>query len=189
MKKKVIGLLLVLLVVGSFIGGFQTARYIDRKHNPEVTVTMIQEALKDCSDLTTAQLEYSGFVRYTDGTINFINKKSFSMIYHATIRAGIDMSKVEIELSPSQVIITLPETQVADAEIDTSHLTFYDESFALFNWTRKEDTTEAVNLAKEDVKNNADTSQLKVHAKEQAKKVIEGLIRPIITDGRELIIQ
>ena len=189
MKRKIIIILSLLLVVMSFFAGFQTANYLNRDSEPEVSVTLIRETLKDCSNLTTAELEYKGLIKYTEGSISFINKKSFSMVYSAHITAGIDLSKAEISVSSSQVKIVLPATDIQSLNIDTDSLEFYDEEFALFNWTKKEDTSEAVKSAKADAEKNADVTQLKEHAKEQAKTVVKGFVTPLISDGVELVIE
>lgn len=128
--------------------GFLGARLLDREDNIKVSATSIEERLKKCSDLTTARLEYRGIIRYEDGDIQYINKKSFSMIYDAHIKAGIDLSQAEVSLSGKEITVTIPEPKVQDIVIDPDSLEFYDEKLALFNWTKKEDTAKAMKYAK-----------------------------------------
>ena len=87
----------ILIVVALAGGGFGFARLLDRASEPEVNATSIREEISRCSELATARLDYRGLIKYSDGDIPLINQKSFSMIYDATIRAGIDLSQAEVE--------------------------------------------------------------------------------------------
>ena len=145
--------------------------------------------LADCSDLTTCNLEYVDLVKYENGTIPFISKRSFSMIYQANIRAGVDLNQCEITVSPSTVKIKLPETEIQSIDVDTDSLRFYDEHFALFNWNEKEDISAALKAAREDAEKNANLEKLKIQARRQAETVIYKLIKPVLDEGRKLIVE
>lgn len=163
--------------------GFLGARLFDREPKVTVSATSIEERLSRCSSLTTARLDYRGIIKYSEGEIQFINKKSFSMIYDAHIKAGIDLSKAEVNVSGKSIHITIPQPQIQDITIDSDSLEFYDEQFALFNWTNKEDTTKAIAYAKEDAQAKAGQTDILAQASEQARTVIETLIQPITEDG------
>ena len=143
-------LILAILLMGvTFICGYVFNRYTELKRKKEsVTTTLIESRLADCSDLTTCNMIYVDLVKYEKGSIPLVTKKSFSMIYQANIRAGIDLSKADVTVSPSTVTITLPETEVQSIEVDTSTLRFYDERLALFNWSNKEDISSAIAAAR-----------------------------------------
>ncbi|MCI8561126.1 MAG: DUF4230 domain-containing protein [Dorea sp.] len=169
--------------------GFLGARLLDREDNIKVSATSIEERLKKCSDLTTARLEYRGIIRYEDGDIQYINKKSFSMIYDAHIKAGIDLSQAEVSLSGKEITVTIPEPKVQDIVIDPDSLEFYDEKLALFNWTKKEDTAKAMKYAKEDAEKKVAQTDLIKQASQQAKTVVTTLLAPITEDDGEYSIK
>lgn len=169
--------------------GFLGARLLDREDNIKISATSIEERLKKCSDLTTARLEYRGIIRYEDGDIQYINKKSFSMIYDAHIKAGIDLSQAEVSLSGKEITVTIPEPKVQDIVIDPDSLEFYDEKLALFNWTKKEDTAKAMKYAKEDAEKKAAQTDLIKQASQQAKTVVTTLLAPITEDDGEYSIK
>ena len=179
-------LLILVIIVLSFGLGMMIMRQMQqKKKREEVTSSFLESRLAECSDLTTCNLEYVDLVKYTSGTIPFISKKSFSMIYEANIRAGIDLSLAEVKLAPKSVTIHLPETQIQSIEVNTDTLRFYDEHFALFNWSEKEDITHAIQLARDDVEQHADLEKLKNQARKQAEVVISQLIEPAV-EGREI---
>ncbi|MBP3892194.1 MAG: DUF4230 domain-containing protein [Solobacterium sp.] len=180
-------IVVIILILAGIVIGFLVAQLVQRqKKKTSITSSLIESRLSDCSDLTTTNLMYVDLVKYEDGTIPWMTKKSFSMIYQANIRAGIDLSKAIVKVTPKTVRIEMPETEIQSIEIDTDSLRFYDEHFALFNWNNKEDISNAIQMAREDAQKHIDFEQLKAQARKQAEAVISKLIKPTIGSGRTL---
>lgn len=183
MKK--LRVLLVVLAVIAFMGvGFLGARLLDQEPKVTVSATSIEEQLSKCSSLTTARLDYRGIIKYSEGEILFINKKSFSMIYDAQIKAGIDLAQASVTVTGNKILVQIPEPEIQDITINPDTLEFYDEKLALFNWTTKEDTTKAMEYAKEDASAKIIQTDLLNQAEEQAKTVIETLLLPVTEDSK-----
>lgn len=182
--KKLRGIAAGIAVVALIALGFFSARYLDSKKEPKVSAAMITEQLSQCSELATARLDYRGLIQYTDGEIPLINQKSFSMVYNAKIKAGIDLSEAKVTISNKTIKVTLPNPEILDVTVDSDSLEFYDEQFALFNWTNKEDTAKALGYAREDAQEKAGQTELLEEARKQAETVINTLIVPI-TDSDE----
>ncbi len=176
MKKIVMGIAAVALVA---LGAFG-ALGVQRAFEPNVALssTSIQEQLSNCSELATAKLEYRGLVRYEDGDIDFINKKSFSMVYDAEVRAGVDLSQARVEVDGRNVTVSLPAPQMFGIEIDPNSIEFYDSSFALFNWENKKDTADALIVAQQDAEGKVNQSNLLSEARDQAHALVESLLSP-----------
>ena len=166
--------LLSILMVGYMT--FSITKKIYTKPEPVIDSQFISAKLNEASDLTTAELTYNGLVTYTDGNIPFITQKSFTMIYSAEVRAGIDMSKVDITVTEDKVIIKLPEVEIQGIDVDPDSIQFYDEKYALFNWSDKDDVVTAISAAEGDVQEKADIQALKDKSKEQAEEIIKGLL-------------
>lgn len=163
---------IALIVIGYLLASLQN------KETVSVSAVSIQERLVKCSDLTTARLDYRGLIKYSEGDIKFITQKSFSMIYDAKITAGIDLSQAEVTIENNVITVTLPQPEIQDIIIDSDSLEFYDEQFALFNWTEKEDTQKAMSYAKEDAAAKAEQIDLIGQASTQAESVISNLLLP-----------
>lgn len=176
LKKIAMIILAVTLVAVGALG----ALAVQRAFEPQVSLssTSIQEQLTDCSELATAKLDYRGLVRYEDGDIDFINKKSFSMVYDAVVRAGVDLSRANVEVSGKSITVSLPEPQLLGIEIDPNSIEFYDSSFALFNWENKQDTAEALKVAQQDAEGKVDQTGMLEEAKSQAHTLVENLLKP-----------
>jgi hypothetical protein len=167
------------LVIVGFIC-YKIGARVYKGSTPDIDSQYISSKLEEASDLTTAVLTYNGLVKYSDGDIPFITQKSFSMIYSAEVRAGIDMSKIKVEVTDDKVIVTLPEVEIQGINVDSDSLEFFDEKAAIFNWTDKDDVVEAVAAAENDVSENADINGLKERSRTQAEEIIKGLLKDSI---------
>ena len=176
-----------LLIVLTAVISYKISAKIHSKGEPDIDVAFVSAKLQDISELSTAELEYTGLLTYSDGKIPFITQTGFSMIYTADVKAGVDLADMTIDVTEKQVIVNLPKTKVFTVYVDTDSIDFYDEKHALFNWGSKYDVTEAISAAEEDVKQKVDTYELMAKADEQAKLVIEQILEGSIGD-RELVV-
>lgn len=183
--KKFHAIVAVIACIALITVGFMGARLFDKKPKVEVSATSIAEQLTACSELAAARLDYRGIVHYSEGSIPLFDKKAFSMIYDAEIKAGIDLSEAKVKVQKDEIQITLPEAKILSVEINPDTLEFYDQQFALFNWTNKNDTTNAIKYAKEDANAKADQAQLTEEAFKQTKSVISALLGPLRTSAGE----
>lgn len=183
--KKHKGIFNAVLVVALVAVGFLASQLYTRMTTPTVrldTTTVTSQLIK-CQDLVTAKLEYRGLVTYEEGDIDWINKKGFTMVYDATVAAGVDLSKADVSVDGRDVKIVLPQAKMTSTSIDPDSLKFYDEKSSLLNWQNRTDTQEALKLAKKDAKKKIDESALIKTANEQAENTVETLFSPFTGDN------
>lgn len=180
--KKLRAIIVVIAVVALIAVGYLAARLQMKNSEPKISATSIEEQLVMCSELATARLDYRGLVKYSDGDIPLINQKSFSMVYDASIKAGIQLDEAEVTVSGKEIRVALPAPEILDITVDSDSLEFYDEQFALFNWTKKEDTQTAIGYAKENAREKAELSSILDEAKSQAETVIRAMLLPLTED-------
>lgn len=149
----------------------------------EVTVEYLEKALSDISELSTAELSYTGICTVEEGKIPFITKKEFSMLYTGSIKAGVDASKIGIEITDREVIITIPKAEIQSVVIDSDSIQFYDEKKALFNWTELRDSVDGIILAEENIKTQADTDGILERADKQAEYIVRGLLEAVVKEA------
>lgn len=188
LKLKIGLILLILLLLAAGFAGFTISRKLYESRQPQITGTYISEKIQTVSDLTTAEMIYHGLITYSDGEIPFLTQKQFSMIYSARVRAGVDLSKVTIDVSEDKVVIDIPDAEIQSIDVDPDSIEFYDERFALFNWTEKEDIVDTISAAKEDVRAKADVDALTQKADEQTALILQSVLSSSIGD-RILVIQ
>lgn len=183
LSKKLVTLVVIIAAIALVTVGYLLAS-LQHKETITVSAVSIEERLSKCSDLTTARLDYRGLIRYSEGDIKYLTQKSFSMIYDATITAGIDLSQAEVTLDGTSIKVVLPQPTFQSIVIDPDSLEFYDEKAALFNWTEKEDTQKAMSYAKEDASAKAEQVELLTQASEQAESVVTNLLLPFTEDSK-----
>ncbi len=195
-KNILIALLALLLIVAVGVGYLmlsgRMANPFEQKTQATISAEEVEEQLEKCSDLTTAKLTYKGIVHFTEGQIKYLTKNEFNMQYTAKAVAGIDMSKVTVEVTdpadgnPGKVIITVPKATLQDLTIDEKSLAFYDEKTALFNKVNHEDVQDALVAATEDAKENMGKKSLIAEAQSNAEDVIRNFVSSVLPDGYEL---
>lgn len=179
--------MLIIIAVAAGAGIFIYVRFLGPKE-PELTSSFVNGKLESVSDLTVSELSYTGLIRYSEGEIPFLTQNGFSMMYTAKVRAGIDVADAQVTVAGDEVVVTLPECKVQSIDVDPESIEFYDERFALFNWTEKKDIIDTVSAAKQDVFEKADLDSLLEQAKVQTKALLKGLLSDVIGD-RELKIE
>ena len=195
-KNILIALLALLLILALGIGYLmlsgRMANPFEQQKQATITAEQVEEQLEKCSDLTTAKLTYKGIVHFTEGQIKYLTKNEFNMQYAAKAIAGIDMTKVTVDVqdpadgNPGKVVITVPKATLQDLSIDENSLAFYDEKTALFNKVNHEDVQDALVAATEDAKKNMGKKALIAEAQSNAEDVIRSFVSSVLPNGYEL---
>jgi len=182
------GVILLALLIGGIAGALLlNSRKPDE---PDLTSDMIESRIEQVSKLTTAEMTYTGLIRYTDGEIPFLTRKHFNMLYDAKINVGIDASEIEYEITDEAVTIRLPEAKILDeVNVLPSSLRFFDEQNALFNQKESEDTQQALQKAQEDARLHADVEGVIEKANANARQLAEALFPKELLGERALIIE
>ena len=179
----IIALIIVIVVTNTI-----KAKNAAEPEEPTVTVSMIEQQVQSCSELTTAELKFRGVLTFEKGDIPIINKNSFFMIYEADVQAGVDLAKAEISMTDTEVIVKLPQVEIQSIDVDPESIEFYDNQTSIFNPSGKEDAVTAMEYAVDDVKVHADLGELKERAKKETSSIISGVLSPTL-DGRTLRIE
>lgn len=182
-KRKTISTIVTLVILAVIaLGTFILLIY---NFQAKVDTEYLNALVSKSSELTTAKLNYTGMTKYTDEGISIINKADFTMVYKATVRAGINVDEVEITSDDDKKIIyvTIPKASVQEVKIDTSSIQFFDQGFALFNTDEKEDNNKAISLAEDAAKKEAASMGVLELADEQSATLIKGILANAIPDG------
>ncbi len=185
----VIHLIMTIIIVAAIFGlVLVIGKMVEESRKPDITSAYISSRIETVSHLTTAELTYNGLIHYEEGDIPILTKKSFSMVYCAQIKAGVDLSKVESYVTDTEVVLIVPEVEIQEIDIDETSIQFYDEQVALFNWEEKEDTLDAMAAAKADVEEKVNLTELKLKARTQTESLLKGLFEGTVGE-REVRVQ
>lgn len=183
---------LAIFVLGFIIGWDCNNKFSEIfNKESEVSTTYITAKLQDMGELTTQQITYTARVPMEKGSIPFITKKGFVMYYNATLKAGVDMSEVDVDRPSGKVIVTIPHAKVLGTpELDPDSIEFQDEKKAIFNWKTEEDVIDAIAKAKEDIDDNPsiDIDLLLERADEHAEELIHKFLDDLVKD-REVVVK
>lgn len=154
-----------------------------------VSSTAILNRIEKASDLVTSRIVIEGNIHMDNGKIPFLTQNKFGMYYQAVVKAGIDISKVKVDVDDAgkKVYVNLPKAEITDVNVDENTVNFYDENFALFKYEEKEDAAAAITEAEEAAKETALNLDLLDSADEQAQTVIKALIQDMVPDDYEIV--
>lgn len=187
-KSKIIfGVTIVLLII------FVCSLLFIYNRKATIDTNQMNLLLSKSSELTTAKLKITAMSEFKDSGIPILNRSDFIMVYSATVRAGINMEDVKIELNKfdKKINIYVPKAQIQEAKVDTKpeNLKFFDTKFALFNVNEKEDLSKAISLAEEEAKKEAEKTGILELANQQSATLIKGILSGTIPEGYEIEIK
>lgn len=177
----IVGTIVLILIIAAIL-------FAISNRTAKVDTEYLNALVTKSSELTTAKLNYTGISDYTDTGVTFINRSDFTMVYKATVRAGIDVKQVKITSDDDKkiVYVKIPKATIQDVKVDASSIKYYDEKFALFNVDEKEDSNKAIELAEEAAKKEAANMGVLALADEQSATLIKGIIAESVPDEYEI---
>lgn len=178
-KIKIIVAVVVLVVIVIGIGAIFMKTHSKKAEKTIISEPMITEIL-DVSELSTLDSTYNAITDvYTDGEDSTIK---YHVAYDATVKVGIDFEKMEcsVDDEKKRIIITLPETEIQDVDVDIASLDYIYEDD---KYDEEKVTLEAYEACIEDVKKkSASEEELYEMAKENTKSAIEALLKPWVEE-------
>lgn len=177
-------ILAIVLAIILFGAGCAVGYFYKASTQPTLTASTVESQISGCSDLATSKLDYRGLVHYSAGDIPLINKKEFTMVYEAQVKAGVDLSKAQVTITGKHITVSLPQATVQSTTIEPDSLMFYDSTWSLFNWENRSDTTEALKLAADDADKKVDQTSLISTANDNAVDVVSNLLAPFTDESQ-----
>lgn len=179
-SKKAIGGIVAILIVFALVF-FAGVQFASKHSGTEITSTKVAEQLKEISDLATLEYNYTKVGKFENslqlnGWDIPLTNKSFLLIYQGQLKAGIDMSKLVVDVTDKTIHITLPEVSIISNVIDENSIEVYDESNNLFNPIHIEDYTAFAKqqkaVAEEEALENGFLSQAGTRAEDTIRKLL-----------------
>ena len=131
-----LGILLCILV-GTF--GFFGGRYLaNHPAEPEISAVVLQNQLSELSELAAVSYHYTNMAQYENsgqisGIVIPFTTKRFILTYDGVIKAGIDLTKADLQVSGSTVRVALPEAEILSHELSEDSVEVFDERTSIFN--------------------------------------------------------
>lgn len=154
-----------------------------REEEPVVTSDLLGEQLRSAQELVTVAYYYTNMGRF-ENQVHFygwkvpFTTKSFIISYDGVIKAGVDLSQVQVEVDEIRQAVTvrLPASRILSHEIPEDSIEVFDESDNLFNRITIEDYTGFTLDQKKAMEQRAEDNGLLTSADEKARAAVESLL-------------
>ena len=165
---------------------------------PIITSSTIEEQLSGLSELVTQEYTYRNADRressetWIFGWTRPFSSKSILITYDGTIKAGVDFSKIEIDVAEETktITITIPESTITDNYIPQDSIEIVEVKDGLFNEVTFDNYNELVSEQKVVMAEKAIEQGLLEKANDEAKALIENFVSVIPgIENYHLIIQ
>lgn len=168
------------LVMAAFLCGLSRG---GREAEPVITGDLLGEHLRSAQELVTVAYYYTSMGRF-ENQVDFygwkvpFTAKSFIVSYDGVIKAGVDLSQVQVEVDEIRQAVTvrLPASRILSHEIPEDSIEVFDESDNLFNRITIEDYTGFTLDQKKAMEQRAEDNGLLTSADEKARAAVESLL-------------
>ena len=168
------------LVMAAFLCGLSRG---GREAEPVITGDLLGEHLRSAQELVTVAYYYTSMGRF-ENQVDFygwkvpFTAKSFIVSYDGVIKAGVDLSQVQVEVDEIRQAVTvrLPASRILSHEIPEDSIEVFDESDNLFNRITIEDYTGFTLDQKKAMEQRAEDNGLHTSADEKARAAVESLL-------------
>ena len=168
------------LVMAAFLCGLSRG---GREAEPVITGDLQGEHLRSAQELVTVAYYYTSMGRF-ENQVDFygwkvpFTAKSFIVSYDGVIKAGVDLSQVQVEVDEIRQAVTvrLPASRILSHEIPEDSIEVFDESDNLFNRITIEDYTGFTLDQKKAMEQRAEDNGLLTSADEKARAAVESLL-------------
>lgn len=171
-------LALVLALAAAFFFGAVTSR---QQTQPQITTDLIGQRLANVQELSTVAYFYTNMGRF-ENQLDFygwavpLTRKSFIVSYDGTIKAGVNLADLTVQVSDTAVTVTLPPATILSHEIPEDSIEIFDETHNIFNPIEISDYTGFTRDQKAEVETRAIENGLLVEAAQRAQTAVENLL-------------
>ena len=185
----------VVLCAAVGLAGFLGGRYAaSHQEAPQLSAVVLEGRLAEISELASVTYTYTNMAQFENSDdfygmkIPFTTKK-FILSYDGTIKAGIDLGDVEIEVRDNDVTVTLPEAEILAHEIDADSVEIFDEKTSIFNPFTIEDFTAFQAAQREVMEEKALQRGLLAQAREKAGNSVRLMLASVLPEEAQLTVQ
>ena len=158
-----------------------------QKSIPVVTTETLKSQINSLQELVTQEYIYTNADRRTDnvkwlfGWTRPFSGTSLLVTYDGSIKAGIDLSEVQVDVDEEarKITITLPPSRIMDNSIPQESITVLEVKNGLFNEVTFDDYNTFISEQKILMENKAVERGILEKASEEAKRALEAFLAPL----------
>ena len=159
-----------------------------------ITSDLLSQQIQSISELASVEYNYTNMGKFENQATFYgwkvpFTTKSFILSYDGKIKAGIDMSLVEVHMSGKNINISIPETKILSHEIDEKSIEVFDETKNIFNQISITDYNQFAIDQKESMENKTKEKGLLEEAQNKAQETIKTFVESMCSSGDEYKIE
>ena len=159
-----------------------------------ITSDLLSQQIQGISELASVEYNYTNMEKYENQATFYgwkvpFTTKSFILSYDGKIKAGIDMSLVEVHMSGKNINISIPEAKILSHEIDEKSIEVFDETKNIFNQISITDYNQFAIDQKESMENKAKEKGLLEEAQNKAQETIKTFVESMYSSDDEYKIE
>ncbi|MGI6048151.1 MAG: DUF4230 domain-containing protein [Petrimonas sp.] len=149
--------------------------------NKRYDTSTVLSKIVHIQELATVKYNYAGVIGYKDNfkILNIsvpLTDKYFLLKYNGYLKAGVDFSRIKVNINGENVHVSMPRAQIFDIVIDENSIKVYNESDNAFNPIKIQDYNKALMNEKETMSQDAIKQGLLNDANRQAELAIKSLL-------------
>lgn len=175
-------IIIIVLVAGLFF--FVGKVWPSGEEPTTMTSDLLSQQIQSISELATVEYNYTNMGKFENQatfygwTVPFTTK-SFIISYDGTIKAGLDMTLLEVKVSGKTIHIQMPKAKILSHEIDEKSIEVFDETKNIFNQISITDYNQFAIDQKDKMETNVKEKGLIEEAQEKAKTVIKTFVKSL----------
>lgn len=179
LRGKLIALVVLAAVLaGSFVLG---AVWSHRGETTQITADLIGQQLREAAELVSVEYYYTNMGRF-ENQVDFygwkvpFTTKSFIISYDGVIKAGVDLDRLDIQVTGNTITILLPPSRIIAHVIPEDSIEVFDETHNIFNPIEISDYTGFTADQRAAIEARAVENGLLTRATEQARATLSALL-------------
>ena len=182
-KHYLVVLLIVVVSIAAFYGILYKSGFIIKREKA-VTSTIVANEFKQVSELTAYKYNYTDVDYFKDSSKFYgitipLTQKSFLVKYSGYVKAGVDLSKADINISSDKksIEVKLNKSKILDNVIDTNSTTILDEKSAIFNPLHSQEILDELNKNKQNIETKLIADNFLAKSDENVTKLLTALLK------------
>lgn len=181
LKTKLI--LILALAAALLITFFMGAAWSGKDEPPVITSDLLGQQLRSAQELVSVEYYYTNMGKF-ENQVDFygwkvpFTTKSFLVSYDGLIKAGVDLTAVQVTVNEGTrtITVTLPESKILSHEIPEDSIEVFDESHNIFNPITISDYTGFTRDQKSVIERKAIDNGLLTGASEKARAAVTSFL-------------
>lgn len=171
--------------------GMNRAELAMAQAKPQITATTLSQQLSDIEELAVLEYNYTTMGQFENSN-NFygvklpFTTKKFVVSYDGVIKAGVDLSQINITVNGNEINVGLPKASILSHQVFEDSLQIYDEKNGLFNPLSITDFNEFYMSQKDEMEKKVIEKGILSKASDKAKTAVSNIIEKVA--GEEYIV-